>query len=516
MRIGPALLSTLSCAAFTAAQQERPFHFEVVDQATGRGVPLVELTTVHDVTFVTDSAGIAAIGADELPELADTSVWFHVKSHGYQLAADGFGFRGVAVTLSPGGSQRIELTRDNIAERLYRVTGAGIYRDSVRIGRRPPLARPLANGGVLGQDSVVNAVYRGRMYWFWGDTNRANYPLGNFATTGATSRLPADGGLAPDVGVDLDYFVGDDGFARGMCPIQGPGPVWIDGVAVLDHEGKQLMLCHYMRIQDLGHAYEQGYAEWHDERATFVKVSEVPVDATLYLQGHAQRIEFDGETWLCGCNPFPIVRVRPTRADVLDPQRYEAFTCLVAGARFDAADPKLDRDAAGALRWGWKAGTDPVTPEHWAKLVAAGHVQKGEGRGELFDAATGDAIQAHGGSISWNAYRKQWIAIALQAFGRSALGEVWFATADAPTGPWSRAHRIVTHDRYSFYNVTEHPEFAGDGGRLVYFEGTYTKSFSGNEHATPRYDYNQIMYRLDLADPRLRDAPRGAGDEARR
>ena len=41
--------------------------------------------------------------------------------------------------------------------------------------------------------------------------------------------------------------------------------------------------------------------------------------------------------------------------------------------------------------------------------------------------------------------------------------------------------------------------------RLVYFEGTYVTTFSGNPVATPRYDYNQIMYRLDLADPRLRD-----------
>ena len=27
--------------------------------------------------------------------------------------------------------------------------------------------------------------------------------------------------------------------------------------------------------------------------------------------------------------------------------------------------------------------------------------------------------------------------------------------------------------------------------------------FSGNDEATPRYEYNQIMYKLDLADPRL-------------
>jgi hypothetical protein len=39
---------------------------------------------------------------------------------------------------------------------------------------------------------------------------------------------------------------------------------------------------------------------------------------------------------------------------------------------------------------------------------------------------------------------------------------------------------------------------------VIFFEGTYTFTFSGSiENATPRYDYNQIMYRLDLHDPRL-------------
>ena len=51
-----------------------------------------------------------------------------------------------------------------------------------------------------------------------------------------------------------------------------------------------------------------------------------------------------------------------------------------------------------------------------------------------------------------------------------------------------------------------HPVFNQQRGRLVYFEGTYCSTFSGNEDKTPRYDYNQMMYRLDLADPRLKAA----------
>jgi hypothetical protein len=32
----------------------------------------------------------------------------------------------------------------------------------------------------------------------------------------------------------------------------------------------------------------------------------------------------------------------------------------------------------------------------------------------------------------------------------------------------------------------------------------YVNTFSGNPHPTPYYEYNQIMYRLDLSDPRLK------------
>ena len=59
----------------------------------------------------------------------------------------------------------------------------------------------------------------------------------------------------------------------------------------------------------------------------------------------------------------------------------------------------------------------------------------------------------------------------------------------------------------TFYNPTQHPFFDQDGGRLIYFEGTYVTTFSGNNNPTPRYNYNQVMYRLDLSDDRLHLVP---------
>jgi hypothetical protein len=72
-----------------------------------------------------------------------------VKRQGYEFPAEGFGNRGQSFPFKAGGSAQIKDKRLNIAERLYRITGAGIYPDSI--------------------------------FWLWGDTNRPSYPPGNFS-----------------------------------------------------------------------------------------------------------------------------------------------------------------------------------------------------------------------------------------------------------------------------------------------------------------------------------------------
>ncbi len=153
---------------------DAPFEIQVLDDQTGRGVPLVELTTTAGVTFVTDSAG--RIAFDE-PGMMDQRVWFAVKSHGYEPPKDGFGIAGAAFDVKPGGKMALKIKRLNIAERLYRITGSGIYRDSVLLGHEVPIQEPLLNAKVTGSDSVQLATYRGKLFWFWGDTNRPAYAL---------------------------------------------------------------------------------------------------------------------------------------------------------------------------------------------------------------------------------------------------------------------------------------------------------------------------------------------------
>jgi len=380
----------------------RYFTIEVVDEQTGRGVPLVELRTVNNICHYTDSGGVVAFYE---PGLMNRDVFFQVSSHGYEFAADGFGYRGKTLRTAPGGIARLSIRRKNIAERLYRITGQGIYRDTILVGREAPIKEPLLNGRVLGQDTVMATPYRSRIYWFWGDTNRESYPLGHFATSGATSKLPEKGGLDPSVGIELEYFVDDEGFSKKMVPLGGPGMIWIDGLlTVNDDAGRERLVAHYSRMASLDERLEHGLVVFNEQTQVFERLA------------------------------------------------------------------KFNSDAA------------------WINLR---------------DVETGAPVHIKSCCVHWNDFRRRYVMILQQLEGTSYLGEIWYAEADAPEGPWLWAQKIVTHDRYTFYNPAYHNFFDQDGGRIIYFEATYTNSFSATDVPTPRYNYNQIMYRLDLSDPQL-------------
>ncbi len=523
------VLALAAAGLAAASEPSRCFKIQVVDDRTGRGVPLVELRTTSNVRYLTDSNGIVAFGE---PGLMDQRVFFFVRSHGYEFPKDGFGFAGAALQVKPGASAQIKIKRNNVAERLYRVTGAGIYRDSVLVGEPVPIRQPLLNGQVTGQDSVLAVPYRSRIYWFWGDTNRVRYPLGLFKTSGATSQLPGKGGLDPSAGVDLDYFVDKEGFSRAMCPIAGPGVVWIDGLlTVRDPSGRERLVAHYDRRKGLAESLEHGLALYDDQAEVFEKHVQFDLaDRWRAPRGHAIRVAGGtgilpvragdtGETpvppgptrvqdgnldYFLFPTPFATVRVKAELSDLAKQTSYEAFTCLVPGSRYDKSAAQIERDAAGKLVYAWKPGTDPITQAQERQLIAAGKIKPEEARYQVRDVDTQKPVELHSGTIQWNQYRKKWIAIAVESGGSSSyLGEVWFLEANEPTGPWRWAKKIVTHEKYTFYNPAHHPFFDQDGGRLIYFEGTYANTFSGNPDATPWYDYNQVMYRLDLADPRL-------------
>lgn len=501
------LAATLCGSVFVAGAYAAPqdyFRLSIVDADTGRGVPLVEVKTTSNDRFVTDSNGVVAVNE---PDLMGHNVYFSVQSHGYDLKPDTFGYRGQAFDVKAGGSGQIKIKRVNIAERMYRITGAGIYRDSVLLGDKVPLSHPLLDGGVTGQDTVMATPYKGKLYWFYGDTNRLGYPLGNFATSGATSELPGKGGLDPSVGVDLTYWTDENGFSKKMIPLPDPkGPIWVGGVFTLGQGAGEQLFTQYACIDHGGAVTEHGLAQFNDQKAEFEKV--MTYTGPLFVDGQPTRVSVKGVPYLYFyCNSseaMPLVRVQADKAHVLDPTTYEAFTPLVEGTQKVGDAPALDRGADGKLRYAWKKNTAVFAFEARKKAIDAKQIKAEEVPFQLRDVETDALIQSHGGSVHWNAYRQKWVMISGQAFGNpSYLGELWFSEADTPIGPWVYARKIITHNKYTFYNPTQHPFFDQDGGRLIYLEGTYVTTYSGNENPTPLYDYNQIMYRLDLNDARL-------------
>ena len=241
---------------------------------------------------------------------------------------------------------------------------------------------------------------------------------------------------------------------------------------------------------------ETGLVAFDDEAHVFRKLAEFPRDTRLAPDGRPFRVKVSGVDYYYFFHQRsqPAIRVRADWEQVQHLENYEAFTCREPGK---GAVP--ERDAAGNLVWSWKRNSQPMTLTEQRRLVAAGQLKPSEGAWQFRDIDTGRPIELQFGSVSWNAFRKRWIAILLEP-----MSTVYFAEADTPVGPWVYAKRVLRHEHYSFYWPAQHPEFDQEGGRVIYLEGTYSATFSDAPVPTPRYDYNQLMYRLRLDDPRLR------------
>jgi hypothetical protein len=220
-------------------------------------------------------------------------------------------------------------------------------------------------------------------------------------------------------------------------------------------------------------------------------------------------VNVDGQKYYYFVTPFPMavrMRVRAEWDDVTDANCYEALTRLRRVEPKKPASRSMPRlDVSGSeTPYRWVHFADLIGDEG-SKASVIEALKKEKQDVHLYDIESGKKVSPHGGTVYFNAYRQRWVAIFVQQFGESSfLGDLWYAEADTPVGPWAYARKIVTHNKYSFYNPKQHLFFDQDGGRVIFFEGTYSYTFSGSaDSATPRYDYNQIMYRLSLDDPRL-------------
>lgn len=447
-------LLLLTAFAIPAIASE-PCKILVTDAENGWPVPQVELRTTHNLRFYTDNAGVVAIDA---PELLGRETWFHISSDGYEVAADGFGYRGRRLTPMPGGTIEVEVTRTSIAKRLGRLTGAGLFGESQKLGA----FSSWKDSGVFGCDSVQNAIHDGRLFWAWGDTNLAKYPLGIFHMTGATTSLQPLKNFEPPLQLEYDYFRSDDGAPRAIAEMEGPGPTWLSGFASLpDASGGNRFVAHYIKVKPPLTAYRSGLCFWNEKASSFEHLEtvwemsdEIP-DRPLAPEGHPVRwSDEEGVEWMLFGDPFPH---------------------LMTSATFE----------------GW------CDSAQWIEIDAPVHPVS----------ADGETVEPHRGSIVWNKFRNRWVAIFCEKGGEpSPLGEIWYAEADSPFGPWGTAVKVLSHRNYTFYNPKIHPGMVPDDSPVLLFEGTYTKTFSNAPVATPRYDYNQILYRIDLDDLALKAA----------
>lgn len=433
-----------------------PCCIQVVEKGTGWPVPLVELRTTHQSRFFTDNAGVIAF---DLPELMGRETWFDVIGNGYEAAKDGFGYRGVRLTPRPGATLKVEVGRTIIAKRLGRLTGGGLFAESQKLGRE----LDWRESGIVGCDSVQNAVHRGRMFWLWGDTTLAKYPLGIFHGTSATTAVQPLTKFEPPLRPPLEYITDEKGSPRGIATMPGEGPTWVTGyVSLPDKAGTPHLVGSYLKVKPPMEGYEWGLCVWNDATANFEKLrviwtkSEAAPKAPPVPEGHPVFWkDKDGKEWVLFGNPLPTLRC---------PASFEA--------------------------WQDSSTWETLKPQE-----------------QLVSAADGKPVKPHSGSMAWNPWRKHWVTVFMQAFGKpSVFGELWYAEAESPTGPWGKAVKILSHENYTFYNPRIHPEFTTADSPILIFEGTYTMTFADRPHPTPRYDYNQILYRLDLDDPALKRA----------
>lgn len=400
---------------------------------------------------MTDSNGIVAFYDPAFMLSCDTidsghvgtsrPVWFTVSADGYEYTEGGM-WGGLNVDVRCGGKTTIKVERRNIAERLYRVTGLGIYRDTIMAGlasQVPGLTARfvmekglLTQGSAVGQDSVMTAIHRGRMYWFYGDTNRPDNVLGNFHATGAVMPVPGSPELQYDIehGLNLTYFV-NGSFVKSVAPIAPLNqPTWIHDVISLIHPttGEEQLLATYLKPAVNGHLETRGLLRWNDRMQQFDKLREIdskfqnvwPTDG-----GHA--LVADGVLYFG--QPYPMVRTRATVHGYLQLDSYQAYTPLIPGtSAHDIDRVKLERDANGKLIYSWKTNTSPLSAWQYLELIGKGEIKQEEAYYmQMRSVDDGRTIWAHGGTVAWNNYRNCYVMIFVEGDGKTSfLGDLWY------------------------------------------------------------------------------------------
>ena len=504
------------CAA--SAYNQQPHHgyyrIKLVDVETGKGVPLVMLRTNNYVQMVSDSAGNIAFYE---PGMMDTPVWFSVLTDGYELAlnqGDNFYFydapydSGVVLTPTADGSTIIYLSRKQVAQRLYRLTGAGLYRDSYLTNALEDIPAtcksPLldAHSGVTGQDTVMTAVYKNKVIWMWGDTvcpisaRQNNCNSYGMYTVGATSPVLTSSTtrtascskaqLPPDLhyyGVDSDKDTLDNGthFPH-MSPMAAFPPLndntWIADLIVLNRgEVTESLYANYYKNPGDGESTANGttpitgICKWNDTSSSWFEIGDIWPTNNFLDGGHTIQ--------LLGPN-----------------ERHDGYVYFNSGYRVLAKEEYIiDYRSYEQFKDG-----------KWVKPSSNSDI-----------GGTGNDSGVNIASIEWNDYLQQYIMIA-------EGGIIRMGFSSNLTGPWNNLITVGTHSMSgtSCYNLIQLPHMDCDDSSVIHFACTYTSMWSDSIHTpdkpstwtsclfglnnkvncapvTPRYEYNNLIYAVDLS-----------------
>jgi hypothetical protein len=157
------------------------------------------------------------------------------------------------------------------------------------------------------------------------------------------------------------------------------------------HQAPCCLVGTFLKIKPPLDAHKAGLCVWDEKEERFAELKviwERSADVARrppLLEGHpVEWVDATGRAWLLFGNPFPAIRCPATFESWADPATWEPIQT-----------PKAPRDA------------------------------------------NGKQVEPHSGSIAWNPWRRRWVTVFMEKFGKhSAFGELWYAEAKLRL-PWS-------------------------------------------------------------------------------
>jgi hypothetical protein len=502
------------------------FGIRIVDRDTHEGVPLVQLRTSNYIVNYSDSQGYVAFFE---PGMMDHDVWFSVLTDGYTFSDDRTCKpsithpcdSGIILHTTPGKIITLTVERKQLAERVFRLTGQGIYRDSVLLNIPTPINESsMEMVAPIGQDTLMLTKYKGLNYWFFGDTvcapsaRQENCNGYGQHTIAATSIDQAN--QAPV----LQYFTSNINGMQWPKPVTPVGDLnmntWTAAPFVINAGTPQeAMYAFYLKPYSTSadpSPDKTGLVKWNESKQQFELLIEWPLNNGMewLSNGHvvsafAPGEGVDGYVYFAGS----FVLVRAPKNKIAQLSAWESLTPLLSGS--DMNNPKIDPKG-----WGWKKGMPVFHQSDETTLIAKGIMPLSQARMQIVDSITKKPVVVDSGVVHWNAFLKKYILV----FGN---GQLYLAMSDSMTGPWNTAVVIAQHEdtHSSCYNSIQVSALSDATERNIYVACSYTSMWSNDAPAAgipnvwstclfgqnahqncapvvPRYEYNNLVYRLDL------------------